>query len=75
MKLIVRLLTKFWYFITRKDYSVRLEYAGILFDNIIASTDARSNHFRNIQGEKIRGYYNSTIVRKELHPLIVKYGS
>ena len=61
--------------LTSKDYDQNIKSAKNITKMIIDSTNGKSNHFYNSNGEKIRGYhkrikFNPTINQ---HPLITKY--
>lgn len=67
-------LLALWFKLTDRNFDDKLKSAKVTTVMILASTDGRVSHFYNTEGEKIRGYSNTSIkTRNVFHPLIQKY--
>lgn len=70
----MKTITYLFYKLFTKDFDEKLKSAKNIQSMLKASTAGRTNHFYNINGEKIRGYSNKVIQSKLMeNPLIVKY--
>jgi len=67
-------LLALWYKLTDKNFNDKLKSATLTTKMIEASTNGSISHFYNTNGDKIRGYSNTSIkTRSVFHPLIAKY--
>lgn len=58
------------------DFDVKMKSARRTYNQIIASTNGNVNHFYNMDGEQIRGFYKRPARFTNVlptHPLVVKY--
>jgi predicted secreted protein len=70
----MKTLIKLFYKLTLHDFNSKLESAKKTSQMIMASTEARTNHFYNEQGVKIRGWQSRNYkFTNNIHPLIAKY--
>ena len=69
----MKTLFKLWYRLTDKNFDVHLQDARMIYKEIMSSTQGKTKHFYNGQGDKVRGFYVSEKKFQYSHPLLEKY--